>query len=259
MPDPKKARFPQDAIFFCADCNLSFGKARNESLGLHFICPSEAEGKPTHLARVILDQRPARTWLRWERKLLNFQTRFSPFMLLRRLWSEMEAGVYVVISTVFLLAVIIAWPLLSALPSIIRWLLSAVLLALAIWRFIDIFVTNISITFTSRFPANPIRSVLYSLVGYVQIALSFAFFYVVLGSDHFCKEVSAVGSIFYSFATIATVGYGDLSPSTNLARLLVVLELILGLFFVAIVLAQVAGWATKSRREEGDYPIEDLK
>ena len=66
-------------------------------------------------------------------------------------------------------------------------------------------------------------------------------------------------SVFYSFATIATVGYGDLSPSTNLARLLVVLELILGLFFVAIILAQVAGWATKSRREEGDYPIEDLK
>lgn len=259
MPDPKKARFPQDAIFFCADCNLSFGKARNENLGLHFICPREEEGKPQHLARVILDQRPARIWLRWERKLLDFQTRFSPFRWLRKLWPKMEAGVYIVISTVFLLAVIPVWPLLLTLPSIIRWPLSALLLALAIWRFIDIFVTNVSITFTSRFPANPIRSVLYSLVGYVQIALSFAFFYVVLGSDHFCKEVSAVGSVFYSFGTIATVGYGDLSPSTYLARLLVVLELILGLFFVAIILAQVAGWATKSQREEGDYPIDDLR
>jgi hypothetical protein len=258
VPDSKKARFPQDVIFFCADCNKSFGKARNENLGLHFICPSEKEGETPHFARIILDQRPAKTWLRWERKLLDFQTRFSPFMLLRRLWPKMEAGVYVLISTVFLLAAIIVWPLLLTLPSVIRWPLSAVFLALAIWRFVDIFVTNVSIAFTSRFPANPIRSVLYSIAGYVQIALSFAFFYVALGSDHFCKNVTAVGSIFYSFGTIATVGYGDLSPSTNVARLLVVLELILGLSFVAIILAQVAGWATKSRREEGDYSIEDL-
>lgn len=258
MPDPKNARFPQDVIFFCADCNKSFGKARNENLGLHFICPSEEPGKPQHLARVILDQQPAKMWLRWERKLLRFQTRFSPFGQLRRLWPRMEAGAYIFISTMFLLVIIPVWPLLSALSPYVSRPLSALLLVLAIWGFIDIFVTNISITFTSRFPANPIRSVVYSLVGYIQIALSFAFFYVALGSDSFGKEVGAVASIFYSFGTIATVGHGDLSPTTHLARLLVVLELILGLFFVAIILAQVAGWATKSRREEGDYPIDEL-
>jgi len=259
MADPKKARFPQDVIFFCADCNCSFGKAKNENLGLHFICPNEKKENPPHLARIILDQQSAKTWLRWERKLLNFQTRLSPFSCLRKLWSKMEAGTYVASSTVFLLTVISIWPLLLVLPPILRCPLSTVLVALVMWRFIDIFVTNVSITFTSRFPANPIRSVLYSLVGYVQIALSFAFFYVALGSDHFSKKVDAVGSVFYSFGTIATVGYGDLSPSTDLARVLVVLELILGLFFVAIILAQVAGWATKSRREEGDYSIEDLR
>jgi voltage-gated potassium channel len=259
VPDPKKARFPQDVIFFCADCNCSFGKAKNENLGLHFICPNEKKDKPPHLARIILDQRPAKKWLRWERKFLDFQTRSSPFSWLRKFWPKIEAGAYIAISTVFLLAAILIWSLLLTQQWYIRYPLSAVLLALAIWRFIDIFVTNISITFTSRFPANPIRSVLYSLVGYVQIALSFAFFYVVLGSDHFYRKVDAVRSVFYSFGTIATVGYGDLSPSTDLARLLVVFELILGLFFVAIILAQVAGWATKSRREEGDYPIEDLR
>jgi hypothetical protein len=259
LPDPKKARFRQDVIFFCADCNCSFGKARNENLGLHFICPKEKKGKPPHLARIVLDQQPAKKWLRWERKLLDFQTRFSRFGGLRKVLPKMEAGAYVAISTLFFLVAILLWSPLSTQQWYIRYPLSAVLLALAIWRFIDIFVTNISITFTSRFPANPIRSVLYSLVGYVQIALSFAFFYVVLGSDHFTKKVDAMGSVFYSFGSIATVGYGDLSPSTNLSRLLVVLELILGLFFVAIILAQVAGWATKSRREEGDYPIEDLR
>jgi len=258
MPDLNKARFPQDVIFFCADCNKPFGKARNETLGLHFICPAEKNGEPPHLARVILDKPPAKTWLRWERRLLEFQMKYSPFRPLRGLFPSIEAGAYTLISTVFLLAVIPVWPLLSTLPLCIDWLLSVLLIAIAIWRFVDIFVTNISITFTSRFPANPIRSVLYSVVGYIQIALSFAFFYVVLGKGNFKSEVGAVASIFYSFGTIATVGYGDLSPVTDLARLLVVLELILGLFFVAIILGQVAGWATKSRREEGDYPIDEL-
>jgi hypothetical protein len=258
MPDLNKARFPQDVIFFCADCNKTFGKAKNESLGLHFICPSEEEGTPPHFARVILDKQPAKTWLRLERKLLEFQMRYSPSRLLRRLCPKIEAGAYTLISTVFLLAIILFWPLLSKLPLLMNCVLSVLFIALIIWRFVDIFVTNISITFTSRFPANPIRSVLYSVVGYIQIALSFAFFYVVLGKDNFANNVDAVSSIFYSFCTIATVGYGDLLPSTPLSRLLVVSELVLGLFFVAIILGQVAGWATKSRREEGDYPIDEL-
>jgi Na+/H+-dicarboxylate symporter len=96
-------------------------------------------------------------------------------------------------------------------------------------------------------------------MGYIQIALSFAFFYIAIGNGHFVSEVTPIASIFFSFATIATVGYGDLSPTTSLAQLIVVLELVLGLFFVTIILAQVAGWATKSRREEGDYPIQDLQ
>jgi hypothetical protein len=257
--DPQKARFLRTVRLFCADCDHDFGPARHETLGLHFICPNEPQEGPPHLARAILDEPPAKTWLRWEKKLFNFQRTFSPFMVLRKLKRDMEAGTYICISMAFLLVAIVLWHFLSMLPATLRCLLGLFILGLVLWRFIDIFLTNISITFTSRFPANPIRSVLYSLMGYIQIALSFAFFYIAMENEHFTKDVTPVASVFFSFGTIATVGYGDLSPTTLLARLLVVLELILGLFFVAIILAQVAGWATKSRREEGDYPIQDLR
>jgi Ion channel len=258
VPDPTKARFPEDAIFFCSDCNLSQGKAKHEHLGRHFICPKE-DGTKRHHARVILDQPAAKAWLRLEHKLLNVRTWFSPLPWLRRLWPKMEVGAYIIVSIAFLLVAILAWPQLSALPGVVGCPAKAIVLVLIAWRFADILLANTSITFTSRFPAHPIRSVLYSVLGYVQIALSFALFFLALGPRHFAETVSPAASIFYSFTTIATVGYGDLKPTTVFARLLVILELLVGLFFVAIILAQVAGWATRSRWEEGEYPLDELQ
>lgn len=259
MSDSNGIRFPREVRLFCADCNRDFGRARKENLGLHFICPNEQKDGPPHLARVILDERPAKTWLRLERKLLVFQTKLSPFIALRKVFRDMEAGTYICLTTVFLFVAIVIWEYLPRVPNYLGWPLRIAFLGLILWRFIDILLTNVSITFTSRFPANPIRSVLYSLVSYIQIVLSFAFFYIALGKEHFKKGVDPASSVFFSFCNIATVGFGDLSPITNWARFLVVLELVLGLFFVAIILAQVAGWASKSRREEGDYPIDDLR
>jgi hypothetical protein len=114
MLDRKKARFPLDVIFFCADCNRSFGKASNEYLGFHFICPEEKKEAQPHLARVILKKDSAMTWLRWERKLLDFQMRFSQFSLLRKLSPKIDAGASLIIFTLFLLVVIFAWPLLGS-------------------------------------------------------------------------------------------------------------------------------------------------
>ncbi len=255
MPNQRNARFPRGVILFCADCNCSHGSAKNENLGLHFICPAES----THLGRVILDEPAAKTWLRCEKWLLIWQTKLSPFMILRKIWTTMEAGWYLILSTVFLIAAIGGWQLLSELPYVIECGARVLLVVATLWRFFDIFLSNVSITFTGRFPASPIRSVVYSLVAYVHIALSFAFFYIALGNNNFGKPVNPGSSIFFSFGTIATVGYGDLSPISNIAKFLVVLELVLGLFFVAIILAQVAGWASKSRREEGNYPIDELR
>jgi len=145
-------------------------------------------------------------------------------------------------------------------PPFLSFVSVVVLFALIFWRVIDIYLTNISITFTSRFPSNPIRSVLYSFVGYVQIALCYAFLYVVLGSSQFdFKNVTPTDAIFFSIGTMATVGYGDLKPATEGAKILVASELVLGLFFVAIIIAQVASWAMLSKREAGWYKIEDLK
>jgi len=45
----------------------------------------------------------------------------------------------------------------------------------------------------------------------------------------------------YSFVTLTTLGYGDISPVTPLARFLVYMEAIVGVFYMAILVASLIG------------------
>jgi hypothetical protein len=60
---------------------------------------------------------------------------------------------------------------------------------------------------------------------------------------------------YYSFITLATVGYGDVTPSTPLARTLAWIEAITGQFYLAILVAGLVGikvtQAIKEQSSEG--------
>jgi voltage-gated potassium channel len=45
--------------------------------------------------------------------------------------------------------------------------------------------------------------------------------------------------IYFSFATLTTTGYGDIAPATAVSRGLAVLEMILGQFYVAVIVARL--------------------
>jgi len=47
--------------------------------------------------------------------------------------------------------------------------------------------------------------------------------------------------IYFSFVTITTLGFGDISPTLPLARFLVYLEAIIGQFYLAILVASLVG------------------
>jgi hypothetical protein len=47
--------------------------------------------------------------------------------------------------------------------------------------------------------------------------------------------------IYFSFTTLTTVGYGDITPATSLTRMLANMEQITGTLFVAILIARLAG------------------
>ena len=56
---------------------------------------------------------------------------------------------------------------------------------------------------------------------------------------------------YYSFVTLTTLGYGDISPIIPVARFLVFMEAIVGVFYMAILVASLIGIRT-SKLHSGD-------
>lgn len=54
-------------------------------------------------------------------------------------------------------------------------------------------------------------------------------------------------AIYFSFVTMTTLGYGDISPVTPLARFLVYMEAIVGVFYMAILVASLIGVSLSER------------
>ncbi|MDB4410029.1 potassium channel family protein, partial [Gammaproteobacteria bacterium] len=57
-------------------------------------------------------------------------------------------------------------------------------------------------------------------------------------------------AIYFSFVTITTLGYGDISPVLPLARFLVIMEAIVGVFYMAILVASLIGVRMSDRVAE---------
>jgi len=93
----------------------------------------------------------------------------------------------------------------------------------------------------------------------------FAFIYVSLSAswpDSFSEPLDKVGGIYFSVTILATVGFGDIAPRTDLARVLVTGQMILNIVLIgsaAKLLTLSARRARSSRGRAGhlDPPISE--
>lgn len=60
----------------------------------------------------------------------------------------------------------------------------------------------------------------------------------------FPNGMSLSDGIYFSFVTLATLGYGDITPVTPIARGLAVFEAIVGQFYLAVLVARLVGLRT---------------
>ena len=58
--------------------------------------------------------------------------------------------------------------------------------------------------------------------------------------------------IYFSFVTITTLGYGDITPLTQTARSLTVAEAIVGQFYIAVMVAGLVSAYISSKRDSSD-------
>lgn len=91
-----------------------------------------------------------------------------------------------------------------------------------------------------------------AIAAYLAIGMSFSMLYlaVFLGDSGAFTNIAdkSLGNFnYFSFVTMTTLGYGDISPITDLPRALVILETLLGQIYLVVVVARVVSLLGRSR------------
>lgn len=97
-------------------------------------------------------------------------------------------------------------------------------------------------------------SIFGSFCGYMLIGLAFSHLYSILGMlepgsfRSLAPQFGQPGSRdhyfllnYFSFVTLTTVGYGDVTPATDAARSLACVEAVTGQFYIAVLVAELIG------------------
>lgn len=154
--------------------------------------------------------------------------------------------------------------LLSGLPWFILSWIDLLIAPLASISLMLALVSNVSIILFMTFTAIVIllfilrashvdEDLLYGAVAiYMLIGGTWAMIYAILEEIHVgsfaiaaAHDVDGVVTwfdlLFYSFATLTTLGYGDIVPVTSPARSLAVIEAIIGVMYLAIIISRLVG------------------
>ena len=94
-----------------------------------------------------------------------------------------------------------------------------------------------------------------AILVYLLMALMWSFVYVLLvliNSASFNVALNPDQSyqmrfIYYSFVTITTLGYGDITPATELASSFSILEAVVGQLYLVVVVARLVGMHVSSK------------
>lgn len=84
-----------------------------------------------------------------------------------------------------------------------------------------------------------------ALLSYCELILNYSIIYLVMPSSWFTKEGfnHVFDSIYFSGVTITTLGYGDLSPTHFIPKMLVIHEVLVGFTLIIVSFALYAGKA----------------
>jgi ion channel len=118
-----------------------------------------------------------------------------------------------------------------------------------------------------------VETLLGAICVYVLIGLLFAYvdlaYQFIAGSSYFAQPGHHGPSdfVYFSFITMTTVGYGDLSPATGLPRTLAVLEALTGQVFLVVLVARLVAMYSptsssrrasfRARLQSGASPADD--
>jgi voltage-gated potassium channel len=93
-------------------------------------------------------------------------------------------------------------------------------------------------------PTPLLRAIRTLLVGMPTLLVVFAATYVTIDgqqSGAFSEPLNRTDGLYFTVTTFATVGYGDITPVTQLARITVTVQMVIGLVVVGLIAKVVLG------------------
>jgi Ion channel len=143
---------------------------------------------------------------------------------------------------VLLTAVIFAWLGSPAMVWFDHPTLSA--MTLGVWTLLGLFAAAAALRFAMRATSVDAEHLYAALSAYLLAGIFFGHFYWVLeqiatGTFAATGDFSRMSAIYFSFVTIATLGYGDIVPRSDVARGLAIVEGVGGQLFLAVMVARL--------------------
>jgi Ion channel len=124
-------------------------------------------------------------------------------------------------------------------------------LSLALGTLLLLQVTMHLLRFIVRAPRVDAEVLAAGVATYLVIGLVWAMLYLLIGFLEPNAYQLAVGkaldpfnALYFSFVTLTTIGYGDISPVAPIARMLAMLEAVTGVLFPAVLIARLVSMYT---------------
>jgi hypothetical protein len=118
---------------------------------------------------------------------------------------------------------------------------------IGIFRVVDFILIHTYLSYTLKEPDHPLRSLFLTLANFLQVIISFGMFYILLEEDFILgsglNHISVIHSIYLSTIVFSTLGYAQVYPSNDLAKLLVIINIIVGVVSVSVTLPVIVQWS----------------
>jgi hypothetical protein len=123
-------------------------------------------------------------------------------------------------------------------------------LTLGVWTLIGLIAAGVALRFAMRAAHVDAEHLYAALSAYLLAGIYFGLLYWVLeqvvpGTFATTNHFSQTSAIYFSFVTLATLGYGDITPRGDVARGLAIVEGIGGQLFLAVLVARLVSLYSK--------------
>jgi voltage-gated potassium channel Kch len=127
-------------------------------------------------------------------------------------------------------------------------------MTLGLWTLIGLFAAAGALRFAMSATQVDAEHLYAALSAYLLAGIFFGLFYWVLeqigpGTFAVIGEFTRMAALYFSFVTLATLGYGDIVPRTDIARGLAIVEGVGGQLFLAVMVARLVSLYARAAPE----------